>query len=77
VRLAAIRQWRKIRQVSDGLGHVDPAFTLRTYVHLLDAGVGDTDVFDAEVSAQGNARATRGPEKAACRPTAEFQDLAV
>ncbi len=29
-----------IRQVSEWLGHADPAFTLRTYVHLLDAGVG-------------------------------------
>jgi integrase len=32
---------RNIRQVSEWLGHADPAFTLRTYVHLLDAGIGD------------------------------------
>jgi len=25
---------------AEWLGHADPAFTLRTYVHLLDAGVG-------------------------------------
>lgn len=25
---------------SEWLGHADPAFTLRTYVHLLDEGVG-------------------------------------
>jgi integrase len=40
---------RNIKQVSDWLGHADPAFTLRTYVHLLDAGVGDADFFDDEV----------------------------
>jgi hypothetical protein len=28
------------------LGHADPGFTLRTYVHLLDAGVGDASFFD-------------------------------
>ena len=32
---------RNIRQVAEWLGHADPAFTLRTYVHLLDAGVGE------------------------------------
>jgi len=31
---------RNIRQVAGWLGHADPAFTLRTYVHLLDAGLG-------------------------------------
>jgi integrase len=31
---------RNIKQVQEWLGHADPAFTLRTYVHLLDAGVG-------------------------------------
>ena len=31
---------RNIKQVSEWLGHSDPAFTLRTYVHLLDEGVG-------------------------------------
>src|SRR6266550_876560 len=28
------------------LGHADPAFTLRTYVHLLDEGLGDADFLD-------------------------------
>jgi hypothetical protein len=27
----------------------DPGFTLRTYVHLMDAGVGDADFFDDAV----------------------------
>jgi len=31
---------RNIKQVQEWLGHADPGFTLRTYVHLLDAGVG-------------------------------------
>ena len=29
-----------MKQVADWLGHADPGFTLRTYVHLLDAGLG-------------------------------------
>ncbi len=32
---------RSIRQVAGWLGHADPAFTLRTYVHLMDDGLGD------------------------------------
>ena len=31
---------RNVKQVAEWLGHADPGFTLRTYVHLLDAGVG-------------------------------------
>jgi integrase len=30
-----------IRQVAGWLGHTDPAFTLRTYVHLMDDGLGE------------------------------------
>jgi integrase len=65
---------KNIRQVAAWLGHEDPSFTLRTYTHLMDAGLGDADVFD-EVSpgipdeevvpAVGNTRATEGPAKAA------------
>lgn len=32
---------RNVKQVQEWLGHADSGFTLRTYVHLLDAGVGD------------------------------------
>lgn len=32
---------RDVKQVAAWLGHADPAFTLRTYVHLMDEGVGD------------------------------------
>jgi integrase len=31
---------RNIKQVSTWLGHADPAFTLPTYVHPLDEGIG-------------------------------------
>jgi integrase len=44
---------KNIRQVSDWLGHADPAFTLRTYVHLMDAGLGDAGFFDAVVDPTG------------------------
>jgi integrase len=40
---------RNIKQVQEWLGHADPGFTLRTYVHLMDAGVGDASFFDAAV----------------------------
>jgi transcriptional regulator with XRE-family HTH domain len=52
---------RNVKQVAEWLGHADPAFTLRTYVHLLDDGVGDADFFDlasfsGSVSPQGGGR---------------------
>ena len=28
------------------IGHADPGFTLRTYVHLMDDGLGDAAFFD-------------------------------
>ena len=33
-------------------GQADPSFTLRTYVHLMDAGVGDADFLDRAVVAE-------------------------
>ncbi len=53
---------KNIRQVCDWLGHSDPAFTLRTYVHLMDGGLGGADFLDAAV---GNAWATQHPDTAA------------
>lgn len=41
---------RNIKQVQKWLGHADPGVTLRTYVHLIDEGVGDADFFDAAFS---------------------------
>lgn len=37
---------KNIRQVAAWLGHEDPAFTLRTYTHLLDSGLGDAAFLD-------------------------------
>jgi integrase len=58
---------RDVKQVSAWLGHADPAFTLRTYVHLMDEGVGDADFMDDAVEV-GNGWATRHPEKAVNSP---------
>ena len=40
---------RDVRQVASWLGHADPAFTLRTYVHLMDEGIGDAAFMDEAV----------------------------
>lgn len=45
---------RNVKQVAEWLGHADPAFTLRTYVHLLDDGVGNADFFDSAVPSLKN-----------------------
>jgi integrase len=53
---------KNIRQVCDWLGHADPAFTLRTYVHLIDSGLGEADFLDAAVpvaQSEGPGEATR------------------
>lgn len=42
---------RNVKQVQEWLGHADPGFTLRTYVHLMDEGVGDADFLDLAVAA--------------------------
>lgn len=38
---------KDVKQVQEWLGHADPGFTLRTYVHLIDEGLGDADFLDA------------------------------
>jgi integrase len=40
---------KDVKQVSEWLGHADPAFTLRTYVHLMDAGLGEASFLDDAV----------------------------
>lgn len=40
---------KNVKQVQEWLGHADPGFTLRTYVHLLDDGLGDADFLDEAV----------------------------
>jgi integrase len=42
---------KNVKQVQEWLGHADPGFTLRTYVHLLDDGLGGPEFLDAAVSA--------------------------
>jgi hypothetical protein len=55
------------KQVQEWLGHHDAAFTLRTYVHLLEDGVSDAGFFDAIMRPASN-----GTERAsdAVTPTA-------
>jgi hypothetical protein len=54
------------------LGHSDPGFTLRTYVHLIDDGMGDADFLDdaVRITAEGHMRATRATETQANDRTA-------
>ena len=40
---------RDVKQVSEWLGHADAGFTLKVYVHLMDAGVGDAAFMDDAV----------------------------
>lgn len=40
---------RNVKQVQAWLGHADPGFTLSTYIHLMDAGVGSAVFFDEAV----------------------------
>ena len=67
---------KNIRKVSAWLGHADPAFTLRTYVHLMDEGVGDADFLDDAVKG-GNAGATHSPQTGANDERAERSERAV
>ncbi len=63
---------RNIKQVQEWLGHADPGFTLRTYVHLMDDGVGDADFFDEAVAPGGGKGVARqGPKRAANAKTGE------
>jgi integrase len=38
---------KSIKQVQEWLGHADPAFTMRTYVHLIDEGLGSAEFLDS------------------------------
>ncbi len=64
---------KNIRQVCDFLGHADPAFTLRTYVHLIDEGLGEVAFLDGAV---GNTWATQHPETAANDQVAAVAEIA-
>jgi len=43
---------KDVKVVQTWLGHADPGFTLRTYVHLMDEGLGSADFLDAQVCPQ-------------------------
>ena len=43
---------KNVKQVQAWLGHADPGFTVRTYIHLMDEGVGDADFLDDVVGAR-------------------------
>jgi hypothetical protein len=51
-----------VRQVQRFLGHHSPSFTLDTYVHLLDEGVGEPLSLDGELAKVGNGWATSATE---------------
>ena len=40
---------KDVKQVQEWLGHAEPGFTLRTYVHLMDDGLGSADFLDRAV----------------------------
>jgi integrase len=40
------KQGKNAKEVSVWLGHSDPSFTLRTYIHLIDEGLGSADFLD-------------------------------
>jgi len=40
---------RNVKQVQAWLGHADPGFTLKTYIHLMESGVGNAVFLDTAV----------------------------
>ena len=48
-----------MKQVAEWLGHADPAFTLRTYIHLIDDGVGGAEFFDEAVQVSDGSASTK------------------
>ncbi len=46
-----LQSGKTIRQVSAWLGHSDPSFTLRTYVHLIDDELGDPPDWNLDLAA--------------------------
>ena len=53
---------KDVKQVQEWLGHHKPSFTVDTYVHLLDNGLGGADFLDAAVRLGGNGGTTQGTE---------------
>jgi integrase len=73
---------KNIAQVARWLGHADPGFTLRTYVHLMDEGLGDAEwarcrrmATRRQRKAPERARTSRGrqePKRRVCRQLREW-----
>ena len=55
---------RNVKQVQAWLGHADPGFTLKTYIHLMDAGVGSAAFLDLAVGAAVDESPSADPAKA-------------
>lgn len=47
---------RNVKQVQAWLGHADPGFTLKTYIHLMDAGMGTANFLDQAVCLPAESR---------------------
>ena len=56
-------------QVQRWLGHHSPAFTLSTYVHLLDAGVGDALALEVELGQCGSDVSNNHPRRDVPKPS--------
>jgi len=65
---------RNPKQVQEWLGHAESGFTIRTYVHLLDEGVGDADFLDLAVRPAGAARGNTGATPGEARLAAAVHD---
>jgi integrase len=66
---------RNVKQVSEWLGHADPSFTLSTYIHLLDDGIGGAEFFDEVLG--GNKKATSGTKKGASLGVGDSEKSAI
>ena len=62
VRFDAFERGRNAKQVQRWLGHHLAAYTLSTYVHLLDSGVGEPLSLDSELAQSANAVLTGATE---------------
>jgi integrase len=52
---------KNAKQVQEWLGHHSPAYTLKEYVHLIEAGVGDASFLDVAVSAKADPMSSAQP----------------
>jgi hypothetical protein len=64
-----------VKQVQEWLGHADPGFTMRTYIHLIDERQEGADFLDGRVQV-GNAWATQDPQTAVTDNVAPMANLA-